>query len=482
MIDRRSIKHPFGLRRHDDLFYHHEMTSLYYATDHREASLLPLHYVSECMKIQTENPFNFLNYTKMGRNFSAQVDIAERMTRRYKKPNFGILTSQSSSGRMYMIEEKVVLRKDFCRLLHFKKHRVQGSTVKYKQSETFPKVLIIAPYSGHYATLLRDTARSMLKDHDVYIADWENARDVPLYKGRFTLDDYVQYVIDFIHELGCNIHILAVCQPSVPVMAAVSILAAHNDPCQPCSMTLMGGPIDTRVNQTKVNIWSERKDLSWFNHKIIANVPHYYVGAGRRVCPGFMLLAGFMSLNIEKHLTAPRTLFKHLTKGDDDSAIAHRRFYDEYRSVLDLPADYFLDSVFTVFQEHALPRGIMMCNDELVDPSAIEKTALMTVEGERDDISGPGQTYAAHELCTNLPLSMQKHHLQKHVGHYGVFNGRRWREQIVPEITTFIARNDPGNSCRVQCPALGKKSPKAVKNTPKTKMVNRDKNNVKTIA
>lgn len=442
--ERRRFKHPFGYRRSGDLFYYHEMTNLYYQRDMRDFSVLPVNMISNLARIATTSPLSPYNHTQTGRAFSASFEIAERITRRYRKPSFDINVSTSSTGRVYDIKEEVIDKKPFCRLIHFAREEIlsEFSGSKHQKKEkAFPKVLIATPYSGHYATLLRDTVSAMLKDHDVYITDWENARDVPLTEGAFTLEDYIQYLIDFVRFLGTDLHILAVCQPAVPVLAMTALMASHKDSHQPKSMTLMGGPIDTRKNPTKANKLAQEKPLEWFKRSVIARVPHYYTGAFRRVVPGFLMLSGFMSMNLERHISSQRELFNNLIVGDEDSAEAHRRFYDEYRSVLDLPADYYLDSVHLAFQTHALPKGEMTWRGELVDTKAIEKTALLTVEGERDDISGIGQTKAAHDITPNLSSDKKQHYEQKKVGHYGVFNGRRWREHIVPVITDFIQKH-----------------------------------------
>jgi poly(3-hydroxybutyrate) depolymerase len=281
----------------------------------------------------------------------------------------------------------------------------------------------------------------MLPDHDVYITDWTDARDVPAVRGRFDLDDYIDYIVSFLEHLGPDAHVVAVCQPSVPVMAAVSLMAADDHPCQPASMTLMGGPIDTRVNPTAVNTYAESRPIEWFRSSVINVVPMSYPGAGRLVYAGFMQLTGFMSMNMDRHFGAHVKLFEHLVTGDGDSAEAHRRFYDEYLSVMDMTAEFYLQTVETVFQRHDLPRGEMMHRGRRVDPGAIRKTALLTIEGELDDISATGQTQAAHRLCANLPKARKKHHLQEKVGHYGIFNGRRWREHIYPVVRDFIRKH-----------------------------------------
>ena len=434
---RQRLLSSFGNKRLSDVFYHQEMTSLYYLKDFNDVVLTPLNYSSDIARRVTSSRLTPLPYLAMGRRLSATFELTERATHHYYKPRFGFHTVLASDGVAHLIQEKVVLQFPFCRLVHFERYNIEDNT-KDNVIRPRQKMLVVAPYSGHYATLLRDTVASLLKDYDVYVTDWENARDVPITFGGFYLDDYIQYLVDFTRFIGNNLNILAVCQPSVPVLAMVAHLATTNDPCQPQSMILMGGPIDTRVNPTKINILAKEKPLDWFDHYVIARVPHYYPGALRRVCPGFLMLAGFMNLNLDRHIEANQNLFLHLTQGDEESAEAHRRFYNEYRSVLDLPADYFLDSVRTAFQTHALPLGHMHWKGHKIIPSDIRQTALMTVEGERDDISGVGQTHAAHDLCINLPDAMKHHHLQQGVGHYGVFNGRRWREIIVPEINNFI--------------------------------------------
>jgi poly(3-hydroxybutyrate) depolymerase len=420
------------------LNYYQEATSLYYLKDVNDLLVSPFNYSSGMANKITHDSFSAFSYSVAGRHISATLEMLERSTHRYLKPSFGISQVISSEEHIYEINEEIIDVKPFCNLIHFKRQRIHSEFSKNINEAPLQKILVVAPYSGHYATLLRDTVAALLKDHEVYITDWQNARDVPLTMGSFTLEDYIQYLIDFVHKIGPRINILAVCQPSVPVLAMCSLMATFEDPCQPQSMILMGGPIDTRVNPTKVNELAKEKSLEWFERTVISRVPHYYTGALRRVCPGFILLAGFMSLNLNRHFEANTNLFKLLTQGDEESAEAHRRFYNEYRSVLDLPADYYLDSIQIAFQTHALPLGTMFWQGEKITPSSIRKTALMTVEGEKDDISGVGQTYAAHALCPNIPESHKHHHLQKGVGHYGVFNGRRWRDSIVPAITKFI--------------------------------------------
>jgi len=298
--------------------------------------------------------------------------------------------------------------------------------------------LIVAPLSGHYATLLRGTVEAFLPNHDVYITEWRDARTVPVSEGSFDLDDYIDYVISILHALGGDMHVLAVCQPAVPVMAAVARMEADDDPYVPVSMTLMGGPIDTRVNPTSVNKLAERRGIDWFRRNVVSKVPFPNPGFMRDVYPGFLQLNGFVTMNLDRHLEAHRDLFLHLVRGDGDSAHKHKEFYDEYLAVMDLAAEYYLQTVDTVFVRHAMPKGEMKHRDRPVDLSRIRRVALLTVEGEHDDISGVGQTEAAHQLCVNIPADRQAHWLQPGVGHYGVFNGSRFLAEIAPRIADFV--------------------------------------------
>ncbi|MBA4750583.1 MAG: polyhydroxyalkanoate depolymerase [Alphaproteobacteria bacterium] len=441
---RRLGNHALGYRRSGDLFEHSEMTSIYYTHDMRDFLSRPVNFGSFLFRKINSGAFSPYGYTTAGRSVAAGVELLERSTNRYRKPSFGIEGVTCSDDHAYAIHERVLDKKAFCQLLHFKKELIAKSELTpYWEPTKQPKVLIVAPYSGHYATLLRDTVRALLPDNDVYITDWENARDVPLVAGHFNLEDYIQYLMDFSKIIGHDYHMVAVCQPAVPVLAMTALLAAHDSPYQPRSITLMGGPIDTRINPTKVNTLSKEKPNEWFKRAVIARVPHYYPGALRSVCPGFLMLQGFMSLNLDAHLGSHHRLFEHLIKGDADSADSHRSFYDEYRAVLDLPSHYFLDSVRAAFQEHLLPRGEMFWKGERVNTHAIRNTALMTVEGEKDDISGVGQTRASHDICPNIPSHKRQHHLQPGVGHYGVFNGKRWRQSTAPLVSEFIYNNDP---------------------------------------
>src|SRR5829696_2332539 len=329
-----------------------------------------------------------------------------------------------------------VWERPFCRLLHFQR------VFEHAPRRPQPKLVIVAPMSGHYATLLRGTVEAFLPNHDVYITDWIDARMVPLAEGRFDLDDYIDYLISILHRLGGGCHVVAVCQPSVPVLAAVARMEAENDPHIPHSMILMGGPIDTRSNPTAVNILAEERGVEWFRRNVITKVPFPHPGVMRDVYPGFLQLNGFVSMNLDRHLDAHHDLFRHLVKADGDSAQKHREFYDEYLAVMDLTCEFYLQTVDTVFVRHALPKGEMTHRGRPVDPAAIRNTALLTIEGEKDDISGVGQTEAAHRLCVNIPPERKAHYLQPGVGHYGVFNGSRFRSEIAPRIADFVLSNE----------------------------------------
>ncbi|MGB0087507.1 MAG: polyhydroxyalkanoate depolymerase [Rhodomicrobiaceae bacterium] len=395
------------------------------------AAMAPLRWGAEGLKLQLKSSLNPFRDYLIPRMIAAGCEVFENITRRYGKPEFGI-TETKIFGMPVPINQEVVYRKPFCNLVHFDR----DAAVIGRRYD--PKVLIVAPLSGHYATLLRGTVAAMVPEHNLYITDWADARNVPPSQGPFDLDDYIDIIIEFIHFLGPNTHVIAVCQPAVPVLAAVALMAARNDPMQPASITLMGGPIDTRRNETAVNKLAKTRPIAWFERNVISHVPFPYAGFTRRVYPGFVQLTGFMQMNLERHVTAHRELFENLVKGDCDSVDQHRSFYEEYLAVMDLPAEFYLQTVKTVFQDHALPDGKMTHRGEPVDCSAIRKTALMTVEGERDDICGLGQTEAAHDLCANIPVDEKYHYVQPGVGHYGVFNGTRWRTEIQPRIREFI--------------------------------------------
>ncbi len=407
-----------------------ENSPLYSFHEMQAAALSPINFMANASKVFHSNPLSPLTYTGYGRRMAAASEVLERVTHRYGKPEFG-LTHTKVAGKDVKITEEIVTALPFCNLLHFRKD------INKQQ----PKLLIVAPMSGHHATLLRGTVEALLPDLDVYITDWLDARNVPIYHGDFTLESYIEYTVEFTRLLKGDVHLLAVCQPSVPVMIAASVMNERKDN-PPKSMTLIGGPIDTRINPTKVNKLASEKPLQWFKNNVITRVPVNYPGFMRRVYPGFLQLSGFMQLNLDRHINAHKDLFKHLVEGDGESATAHRKFYDEYLSVCDLPAEFYLDCIDQVFQRHLLPKGEFVYEGKKVKPSAITKTALLTLEGELDDISGVGQTKAAQTLCSALPEEMRTHYMQKGVGHYGIFNGRKFREHVVPIIVDFIGRHD----------------------------------------
>src|SRR3954463_9956435 len=406
-------------------------TPMYWMYEMGQASLNPARAVTDATKILFQNPLNPWSHTQLGKSIAAGCELFERTTRRYGKPEWRLDTTDVNGVRT-PVEVKSVWEKPFCRLLHFDRKLTRPLATPA------PRVLIVAPMSGHYATLLRGTVDAFLPTHEVYITDWSDARMVPVTEGRFDLADYVDYLIEILHALGGNMHVIAVCQPSVPVVAAVSVMEANNDPYVPLSMTLMGGPIDTTRNPTGVNALAEDRGIEWFRNNVITKVPFPHPGVMRDVYPGFLQLNGFISMNLDRHIGAHKELFFHLVQGDGDSAQKHREFYDEYLAVMDLTAEFYLQTVETVFVKHALPKGEMTHRGQPVDLGAIRNTALLTVEGENDDISGLGQTEATHALCTSIPDHRRVHYVQKGVGHYGVFNGSRFRSEIVPRISDFM--------------------------------------------
>ncbi|MFC5387202.1 polyhydroxyalkanoate depolymerase [Aquamicrobium segne] len=403
----------------------------FYELNH--AALQPARAFATAMRSFYSNPCNPLSTTLFGRSLAATSELFERTTRHYGRPEFSIHETTIDQNRVD-VTENVVWSRPFCNLLHFKRNLPV-------QHGSDPKILMVAPMSGHYATLLRGTVETMLPHADVYITDWIDARMVPVSEGGFDLDDYITYVIEMLHFLGPDTHVMAVCQPSVPVLAAVAVMEQQDDQLAPASMTLMGGPIDTRRSPTAVNVLAEEKGLDWFKDTVLMDVPWPAPGFGRKVYPGFLQLSGFMTMNLDRHLIAHKNFFEQLVKGDGDSAEKHRAFYDEYLAVMDLAAEFYLQTVEEVFINHALPKGKLRYQGALVDPGAIRHVALMTVEGENDDISGLGQTQAAHDLCVNLGQEKRAHHMQPRVGHYGMFNGSRFRAEIAPRIIEFIAKN-----------------------------------------
>jgi polyhydroxyalkanoate depolymerase len=365
------------------------------------------------------------------RNLTAAYELISRAGLSHKRPAFGI-DRVMVGNREVAVREQAAKVTPFGTLLHFKKD------IEAEQ----PRVMLVAPLSGHFATLLRSTVRTMLPEHDVYITDWHNARDVKLSDGRFGFDEYVEHLITFLEAIGEGAHIIAVCQPCVAALIAAAVMAQDKNPAQPRSMTLMAGPIDTRVNPTKVNELANSKPISWFERNLIARVPFRYDGAFRRVYPGFVQLAAFMSMNIERHVKAHKELYDNLSKGEIEKAKITKDFYDEYFAVLDLAAEFYLETVRIVFQEHSLPKGTLEWHGQLVEPRAIKRTMLLTVEGERDDICAVGQTVAAHDLCTGLRPYRKRHHMQPGVGHYGVFSGKRWETQIYPLVKNVILASE----------------------------------------
>jgi poly(3-hydroxybutyrate) depolymerase len=399
---------------------------LYHFYEFAHASLNPARLMAGSAKALFRNPFNPLSHTAMGRGTAAMAELVERTTRRYEKPAFG-LTVCKSGGQCEPVDEEIVWERPFCRLLHFRRDGAAG----------LPRMLVVAPLSGHYATLLRGTVEGLLPHYDVYITDWVDAATVPAEHGLFDLDDYVDYVIDMTRLFDGHVHLMAVCQPSVPALMAVAHMEAIGDPCAPRSLILMGGPIDTRKSPTAVNRLAVARGIEWFRQNAITTVPWPHRGHGRQVYPGFLQLGGFISMNLDRHVGAHRDLFFNLVEGDGDSAEKHREFYDEYLAVMDLTAEFYLQTVEQVFIDHALPKGRMRYRGNLIDPGAIRRVALMTVEGEKDDITGLGQCEAAHRLCRGLPRAMRQHYVQRGVGHYGIFNGSRFRTEIVPRIAAF---------------------------------------------
>jgi poly(3-hydroxybutyrate) depolymerase len=406
-------------------------SGLYWLYEMNQAALNPSRALADVTRLYFKNPLNPLTHTTFGKTLAASAEVFERATRRYGKPEW-MIDSTLVAGERVPVRVNTVWDRPFCQLLHFERQ------FAHPPRRAQPRLLIVAPMSGHYATLLRGTVEAFLPNHDVYITDWTDARMVPVADGRFDLDDYIDYLVSMFHKLGTPCHVIAVCQPAVPVLAAVARMEEMGDPYAPLSMTLMGGPIDTRINPTAVNALAEERGLDWFRTHVITKVPFPHPGVLRDVYPGFLQLHGFVSMNLDRHLDAHKQLFFNLVKGDGDSAQKHREFYDEYLAVMDLTAEFYLQTVEAVFIKHALPKGEMTHRGAKVDPGRIRNVALLTVEGEKDDISGVGQTEAAHRLCPNIPEEMKAHFLAPGVGHYGVFNGSRFRSEIAPRIADFV--------------------------------------------
>ncbi len=381
------------------------------------------------------NPLNPLSHTPVGRSALAACEVFERATRRYAKPEFGIRWTKVHSQSVAVTEE-VVWESAFCRLVHFKR------AIDCRRAAQHPRLLLVAPMSGHFATLLRGTVETFLPDHEVYITDWRDAREVPTSDGRFDLDDYIDTMCALLRLFGGDVHVFAVCQPCVPVLAATALLDAEGE-AVPLSLILAGGPVDTRVSPTRVNALAEERGTDWFRRNVITDVPWPCAGRGRQVYPGFLQLSGFMTMNLDRHVQAHKDMFRHLVHGDGDSADKHREFYDEYLAVMDLTAEFYLQTVDTVFVRHLLPRGLMTHRGRVVDLGAIRRPALMTIEGEKDDITGRGQCRAAQALCHAVPADKRRHFECAKVGHYGIFNGARFRREIAPRIAAFMRAHDP---------------------------------------
>jgi poly(3-hydroxybutyrate) depolymerase len=407
---------------------------LYQLYDWQRAAMEPWRLLARAGNEIYGHPDSPLSYLPGSRNVAAAFDLMTRLTQRYERPEFGIDSVQVGS-REYRVREVYELAKPFCRLLHFVKDGVTQEGAARQ-----PRVLVFAPLSGHHATLLRDTVRTLLPDHDVWVTDWLDARDIPITAGPFHFDDYVAYVREFIRFVGPDCHAMSVCQPTVPVLAGVSLMAQDGERL-PRTLTMMGGPIDARRSPTAVNNFARYRPMSWFEAKVIQRVPMRYPGFMRRVYPGFLQFAGFVAMNPDRHMESHVQYYQHLVAGDGDSADAHRRFYDEYNAVMDLPAEYYLETVDRVFKKFLLPQGKLVVSGTLVRPPAIKDSALFSIEGELDDISGNGQTEAAHGLCSGIPDRNRQHFLAKGVGHYGIFSGRKYREMIYPRIRDFIAKH-----------------------------------------
>ena len=423
---------------------------LYQIYETQRALMAPFsEFASASAKLYT-HPLSALSRTPMAQRVSAALDLMHRLAKDYEKPQFDIRTVEVD-GVDVAVQEQVPLSKPFCRLLRFK--RFTDDPAVLESMKGHPTVLVVAPLSGHHSTLLRDTVRVLLRDHKVLITDWTDARTVPLDAGPFTLNDYVDYVQDFIRFVGPEVNVISVCQPTVPVLAAVSLMATNGE-FTPRTLTMMGGPIDARLSPTSVNNLATTKPYEWFENNVIYRVPANFAGAGRRVYPGFLQHTGFVAMNPDRHLTSHYDYFLDLIRGDDESTEQHRQFYDEYNAVLDMPAEYYLDTIKTVFQDFALVNGTWVKDGVTVRPQDITTGALLTVEGELDDISGAGQTRAAHGLCTGIPKQRQFHYDALGAGHYGIFSGRRWRENVYPVVKQFIANHNLDGQVAVAPDAL----------------------------
>ena len=408
---------------------------LYQLYETQRALLSPFAEFASATSKLYNHPLSPFAHTPGAQRVSAGLDLMHRLSKEYEKPEFGI-NSVNVEGIDVAVQQQIAIEKPFCRLLRFK--RFTDNVTVLTRLKDQPIVLVVAPLSGHHSTLLRETVRELLKDHKVFITDWTDARMVPKEAGPFHLDDYVAYVQEFIRHIGPEVNVMSVCQPTVPVLAAISLMASRGE-TTPRTMTMMGGPIDARKSPTSVNNLATNKTYDWFENNVIYRVPTNFPGSGRAVYPGFLQHTGFVAMNPDRHLTSHYDYFLDLVRGDDDSAEFHRDFYDEYNAVLDMPAEYYLDTIKTVFQDFALVNGTWKVGGQPVRPQDIETTALLTIEGELDDISGAGQTRAAHDLCTSIPKDRRHHYDAVGAGHYGIFSGRRWREKVYPRVRDFIA-------------------------------------------
>ena len=422
------MQQPIQRRGYSMLYQLHELN---------RAMMAPFVHLAEANSRIFSHPSSWASSLPGAERLAAGNELVHRLGKDYEKPPWNIHEVEIGGRKVPILEQEEV-RKPFCRLVRFKRYSDDAATIARLKDN--PVVLVVAPLSGHHATLLRDTVRTLLRDHKVYVTDWIDARMIPVEEGSFGLDDYVAYIEDFIRHIGAdNLNVMSVCQPTVPVMAAISLMAARGEKL-PRSMVMMGGPIDARRSPTSVNNLATRKPMSWFENNVIHTVPQPYPGKGRHVYPGFLQHAGFIAMNPSNHFMSHWDFYSNLIKGDMLDADSHRKFYDEYNAVLDMPAEYYLDPIKTEFQDFLLPLGKWKVNGELVKPGAIKGPALMTIEGELDDISGVGQTAAAHDLCTGIPRSRQKNLIVQGAGHYGIFSGRRWRDNVYPQVREFIAK------------------------------------------
>jgi poly(3-hydroxybutyrate) depolymerase len=409
------------------------------------AAVRPARAAADVGRFFFQNPFNPMTHTAVGRHAAAACEVFERSTRRYERPSFDLPTTVVDGAKVAVTEE-VVWERPFCKLLHFKRD------IPADRAAADPRILLVAPMSGHFATLLRGTVETMMPNHDVYITDWQDARDVPKSAGSFDLEDYVDLMREAFRHFKGDVHVFAVCQPSVAVLAAIALMESEKDPYVPRSMTLAGGPVDTRVSPTAVNKLAMERGTNWFRSNVITTVPWPNPASGRSVYPGFLQLTGFMTMNLDRHMKAHKDMFYHLVRGDGDSAEKHRDFYDEYLAVMDLTSEFFLQTIERVFVKHLLPKGEMTHRGAKIDLKAIKRVGLMTVEGEKDDITGIGQCSAAQDLCSNIPVANKVHFECPAVGHYGLFNGSRFRSEIAPRIAAFVRAHDK-RKARASVPA-----------------------------